>query len=90
MQAARIYRRSIADCDASQRCAELTAHFGVPCALRSVWGTRYGWEHRRLRQGEMPIGCLNQPWTGPAVVWYPEGNWISETPAGKVDVDEEV
>jgi|694.fasta_scaffold01565_54 hypothetical protein len=76
MKAAKIYRRSIADCGASHRCAELTLHFGAPYALHDVWGTRYGWEHRRLGPSDLPLGCLNQPWIGPAVVWYPAGNWM--------------
>lgn len=35
----------------------------------------YGSEVARLRKGAMPIGCVNQPWAGPLLVWYPEGNW---------------
>jgi hypothetical protein len=76
---ATIYRSSIATCGASERTRELACFFGVPCVLRSVWGTSSGFEHRRMQPEDIPVGCLNQPWVGPAVVWYPEGDWVSPT-----------
>jgi len=76
MQTRHIYHRSFAEGEAAARCAELASFFGVPYALYAVWGNRYSWERRRLRQSDPPIGCLNQPWSGPAVVWYPAGNWM--------------
>jgi hypothetical protein len=85
-----IFSSSIAAGDASTQCVELAAFFGVPYALHKVWGTIYGWEHRRLQPSDLAIGCLNQPWAGPAVVWYPEGDWVSATHTGEVVVDEEV
>ena len=47
--------------------------FGLPYGIRS---TTNGQELCRLAREPLPIGCLNQPWAGPLVALYPEGNWM--------------
>lgn len=72
------FRMSHADAcalPASVRAMECCAFFGVPYAARSGY---YGAEVRRLSgtNGQHTVGCLNQDWSGPMVVWYPEGDWL--------------
>jgi hypothetical protein len=61
---------------ASRRAREACVHFGVPYAARML--PLYRDEITRLKPGILPVGCLNQAWPGPVVVWYPEGNWINQ------------
>lgn len=62
-----------ADMEVSRRAMECCLHFGVPYQANVLPGYRP--EVRRLGKGGMPIGCLNQTWTGPMLVWYPCGDW---------------
>jgi hypothetical protein len=67
------YERAV-DMEIARRAREACVRFGVPYAARVL--PNYHPELGRLRQGDLPIGCLNQSWSGPLVVWYPEGDWF--------------
>ncbi len=71
-----IYATSVSDCASSLRAAELAQFFGCPDGFRRVHGVRRMFESYRIGQADPPVGCLNQNWSGPALVWYPEGNWM--------------
>lgn len=58
----------------SRHARECCMHFGVPYQARLL--PLYRPEVRRLQAGDAPIGCLNQLWSGPLLVWYPDGNWM--------------
>ena len=74
--------------EVSKRAQEAAAFFRFP--YQAIRLPLYGDEIARLRRGAMDIGCLNQPWAGPLLVWYPEGDWVSIHHTGKVVVSEEV
>lgn len=69
------------DMEVSRRAQEACRFFGAPYA--AVVLSLYGPEIRRLspyraaRHAPLPIGCLNQEWSGPLLVWYPEGDWLT-------------
>lgn len=65
-----------AELDVSQRALDRCRFFGVPYAAMLL--PAYGDEVVRLRFARQPVGCLNQPWSGPVVVWYPDGDWINQ------------
>ena len=71
-----IYDTSVSDCDSSLRAAELATFFGCPYGFRRVHGVHHLFECYQIGHATTPIGCLNQNWSGPALVWYPEGNWM--------------
>jgi hypothetical protein len=71
-----IYATGVPDCDSSLRAAELAQFFGCPYGFRRVHGVRSLFESYRIGPADLPIGCLNQDWSGPALVWYPAGNWM--------------
>ena len=70
-----IYKTSVAGCESSVRAGELAAFFGCPYGFRRVHGVRRMLECFRIGSQDLPVGCLNQDWPGPALVWYPAGNW---------------
>jgi hypothetical protein len=72
----------------SVRAQECCAHFGYP--YQAIVVPNYRPEVARLRRGACEVGCLNQHWAGPLLVWYPEGDWVSATHTGEVVVYEEV
>lgn len=85
------FRMSGADAaatDVSMRARECCAHFQFP--YQAVLLPGYRGEVTRLRRGAMEIGCLNQPWAGPLLVWYPEGDWVSATHEGKAVINEKI
>lgn len=67
------YERA-ADMHVSRTAQDRCRFFGVPYQACVLPG--YGAEVRRLTRESMPIGCLNQAWSGPVLVWYPEGDWF--------------
>lgn len=67
------YERA-ADMSISRHARDCCRIFGVP--YQACVPAGYRPEVRRLTASGMPIGCLNQTWSGPVLVWYPEGDWI--------------